>query len=161
MTHVPLYTLFTFSSFVNCRYTTSAHARHQKMYHLTTLLVASLFTAPALCKTLYISHYDGHVYTLNFDASNPDPDSSLTLVNTLQTCGSMPSWLELDAPTGLLYCVDESGTSQTSGNGSLTALDVTAATEPVVIAETETLAGGVASVIYGAGDDEKFIAIAH
>lgn len=129
----------------------------------TLLLSSSLLTASAaLGKTLYVSHYDGHIYTLNFDASNPDPDTSLTLVNTLQACGSMPSWLELDAGANTLYCVDESGTSQTSGNGSLTALDITAATEPTVIAETGTLAGGVASVIYEAGeDDEKFIAIAH
>lgn len=75
----------------------------------------------------------------------------------------MPSWLELDVRGAkkTLYCVDESGTSQTSGNGSLTALDIKTAKKPVVIAETGTLAGGVASVVYRAGHDEKFIAIAH
>lgn len=127
-----------------------------KMHVLTTLLLAGT----VLAKTLYVSHYDGHVHTLTFDATNPDPRSSLTLANTIQACGSMPSWLELDAATKTLYCVDESGRTQTSGNGSLTAFDISTATKPRLVAETETLAGGVASVIYHAGD-KKFIAIAH
>ncbi|KAF3400918.1 putative 6-phosphogluconolactonase [Talaromyces pinophilus] len=127
------------------------------------ILSSSLLTGSVLARgrTLYVSHYDGHIYTLKFDPKNPDPNTSLTLSNTLQACGSMPSWLELDTYTNTLYCVDESGTSQTSGNGSLTALDITAPKKPRVVSETETLAGGVASVIYDAGDDEKFIAIAH
>lgn len=133
------------------------------MHHpFTTILLSSLLSATtALGKTLYVSHYDGHLYTLSFDATNPDPDTSLTLANTLQTCGSMPSWLELDAAAKTLYCVDESGTSQTSGNGSLTALDISSPLTPTVVAETGTLAGGVASVIYEAGGCDKYIAIAH
>lgn len=133
------------------------------MHPLTKLPFLLLLTGSVLAREriLYVSHYDGHIYTLSFDAKNPDPDTSLTLSNTLQACGSMPSWLELDACTDTLYCVDESGTSQTSGNGSLTALDITRPKKPRVVSETETLAGGVASVIYDAGDGEKFIAIAH
>lgn len=130
------------------------------MHPLTAfILSSSLLTGSVLARgrTLYVSHYDGHIYTLTFNPKNPNPNTSLTLSNTLQACGSMPSWLELDTYTNTLYCVDESGTSQTSGNGSLTALDIKAAKKPRVVAETGTLAGGVASVIY----DEKFIAIAH
>jgi hypothetical protein len=133
------------------------------MHTLTNFFISSLLTGSTLARTLYVSHYDGHIYTLTFNSTDSDPDTSLTLANTLQACGSMPSWLELDAAANTLYCVDESGSSQTSGNGSLTALDIGSsfATNPIVVAETGTLAGGVASVIYEAGDDDKFLAIAH
>ncbi|EED23491.1 conserved hypothetical protein [Talaromyces stipitatus ATCC 10500] len=129
------------------------------MKTITSLL---LFSATSLAKTLYVSHYDGHVYTLTYNTTDPNPETSLTLASTLTACGSMPSWLELDADAYLLYCIDETGTSQTSGNGSLTSFDISDVSRPAVVSETGTLAGGVASVIYEAGEEgEKFIAIAH
>lgn len=77
----------------------------------------------------------------------------------------MPSWLTLDPSAKLLYCVNEAGTSQSSGNGSLTSFDISsttaaAAENPKLLNEVATLAGGVASVVYEVGK-RKFLAIAH
>jgi 6-phosphogluconolactonase (cycloisomerase 2 family) len=79
----------------------------------------------------------------------------------------MPSWLTLDSSAKLLYCVNEAGTSQSSGNGSLTSFDISsttaaaaAAENPKLLNEVATLAGGVASVVYEVGK-RKFLAIAH
>lgn len=130
---------------------------------LTTLPILSISVPTAATateeRTLYISHYDGHIYTLVFNESDSNVNTSLTLTNTLEACGSMPSWLELD--TQVLYCVDESG-SLTSGNGSLSSYEVADCGDLTEVASAETLAGGVASIIYeAAGGADKFIAIAH
>lgn len=112
--------------------------------------------------TLYVSHYDGHVYTLALDTAA----GSLTLANSVQACGEMPSWVTYDAPSHTLYCVDESGSSANSGNGTLSSFNV--ASDGSLIngtliqtAKATTLPGGVASVIYEDNDGREYLAIAH
>ncbi|OJJ47986.1 hypothetical protein ASPZODRAFT_63760 [Penicilliopsis zonata CBS 506.65] len=109
--------------------------------------MATATAAAAAAETLYASHYNGSVYALSLQ------NTSLSVTAELRTCGSMPSWLTLDARTETLYCADESGSLAQGTNGSLTALSVNPLAEMV---KTETLPGGVASLIY---DDR--IAIAH
>ncbi|KAH8698006.1 Lactonase, 7-bladed beta-propeller-domain-containing protein [Talaromyces proteolyticus] len=120
-----------------------------------------MFAAASALSTLFVSHYDGHVFTLNLNASG----GHLIQSNSLQACGSMPSWLTYDAATAMLYCVDESGSSANSGNGTLSSFVVdtrnkgsSALTKE---ATTETLPGGVASVIYEGDCHRRYLAIAH
>jgi 6-phosphogluconolactonase (cycloisomerase 2 family) len=123
-------------------------------------LLLSLHAISTAATTLYASHYDGHIFTLSLSASPDGSDNSLTLANTLQACGSMPSWLTLDADEHVLYCVDESGTNS-YGNGTLSSFAISpngSLTDSST--KVNTMPGGVASVIYQAGD-KKFLAIAH
>ena len=77
------------------------------------------------------------------------------------TCGGMPSWLTFDSEARILYCSDESGSADPSSNGTLTAYHARRDGKLHEIAKTETIGGGVHSVIFEAGNKEKFIAIAH
>lgn len=104
---------------------------------------------------LWATHYNGHVYTLEFDGHR------LSLTDTLKTCGAMPSWLTFDAQARVLYCADESGTADPSTHGSLTAYSVLPDGKLEALAETETIGGGVHSVVYEAEAGGKFLAIAH
>jgi hypothetical protein len=108
-------------------------------------------------QNLYVSHYDGHVFSLTLDTEA----STLTLTDTLQACGGMPSWLTIDAATSTLYCVDESGTSANVGNGSLSSFAVYADGSLKETAKVTTLPAGVASVIYEGHAGKKYLAIAH
>lgn len=73
----------------------------------------------------------------------------------------MPSWLTYDPESKIVYCSDEDGTADPSTHGSLTAYKPGKnGGELKQLAKTETIGGGVDSVIYEVGG-EKFIAIAH
>lgn len=73
----------------------------------------------------------------------------------------MPSWLTFDSETGILYCSDESGTADPSTHGTLSAYSVNRSGKLHQIAKTDTIGGGVKSVIFESGKGEKFLAIAH
>lgn len=107
--------------------------------------------------TLYVSHYDGHVYTLSLDTAA----RKLTLADSLQACGQMPSWVTYDAMSRTLYCVDESGSSANSGNGTLSSFTASENGTLTQTAKATTLPGGVASVIYEDNDGREYLAIAH
>ncbi|KAJ5627452.1 hypothetical protein N7528_004879 [Penicillium herquei] len=105
--------------------------------------------------TLWATHYNGNVYTLSLKGDN------LSLTDTQKTCGDMPSWLTFDAESKTLYCNDESGTADPDTYGTLSAYSVGPEGELKQVAEAETVGGGVKSVIYEAGQGQKYIAIAH
>lgn len=73
----------------------------------------------------------------------------------------MPSWLTLDSSTGILYCSDETG--GTDSHGSLFALAPDGEKGGFKeLAKTVAPGGGVSSVIYGGEDGRrKFLAVAH
>lgn len=73
----------------------------------------------------------------------------------------MPSWLTFDAAARVLYCNDESGSADPATHGTLSAYRVGEAGELRQFAETETIGGGVNSVVYEDGNGGKFLAIAH
>lgn len=105
---------------------------------------------------LWATHYNGNVYTLTLSGSN------LSIADTQKTCGAMPSWLTFDSESKILYCSDENGTSDPSTHGSLTAYHVDGPGGKLAqIAKTNTVGGGVNSVIFEAGKKDKYIAIAH
>jgi 6-phosphogluconolactonase (cycloisomerase 2 family) len=107
--------------------------------------------------TLYVSHYDGHIYTLALDTI----ERSLTLAGSLKACGDMPSWLTYDSAGRTLYCVDESGFNASIGNGTLSSFIVSSNGTLSQTAKVTTLPGGVASVIYNDIDGRNYLAIAH
>lgn len=129
--------------------------------HIQTLLpiLSTLGTTSAAIASkpahLWASHYNGNVYSLALK------NNTLSLSQTLNTCGNMPSWLTLDAHTRTVYCSDETGTADASMQGSLTALHVRPDGTLREGAVTKTVGGGVNSVIYESDAGTKFIAIAH
>lgn len=74
----------------------------------------------------------------------------------------MPSWLTFDSGPRVLYCSDESGDANEGGEkGSLSAYSASSEGKLRQIAKTDTIAGGVNSVVYETEVGEKVIAIAH
>lgn len=61
----------------------------------------------------------------------------------------------------MLYCSDESGTADPSTHGTLSAYSVSRGGKLHQLASTDTIGGGVKSVIYESARGEKFLAIAH
>lgn len=130
---------------------------HAPLLSLLTLTTASLQqTPPRSAPThLWATHYNGNVYTLAFNGRN------LSLADTAKTCGAMPSWLTFDPDTRTVYCSDEDGTANPSTHGSLWAYHAGQDGSLHQIAKTDTVGGGVNSVIYEGGKGEKYLAIAH
>lgn len=121
--------------------------RPSALLALSTPLVAAV--------NLWATHYSGHVYTLALSGRE------LRVVDAAKTCGAMPSWLTFDSEARVLYCTDEDGTADPSTHGSLTAYRAGRDGKLEKVATTETVGGGVNSVIYEGGKGEKFLAIAH
>ncbi|KOS38176.1 hypothetical protein ACN38_g11009 [Penicillium nordicum] len=123
--------------------------------HLQTLLPILSAIGTTSAAHLWATHYNGNVYSLTLKNNN------LSLSQTLNTCGDMPSWLTLDAHTRTVYCSDENGTADASTHGSLTALHVKPDGTLREGAVAKTVGGGVNSVVYESDAGKKFIAIAH
>ncbi|KAJ5088352.1 hypothetical protein N7456_011968 [Penicillium angulare] len=104
---------------------------------------------------LWVTHYNGNVYTLAFDGDK------LSISDTQKTCGGMPSWLTYDSESKIVYCSDENGTADATTHGTLSAYSVGAGAKLKEIAQTNTIGGGVNSVIYEGEGNDKYIAIAH
>jgi hypothetical protein len=109
---------------------------------------------------LWVSHYSGKVYTLSFDAAT----SELSIIQELESCGGLPSWLAWDGELGV-YCIDE--TFETAdgapANGSMTYYFANEKTSLLTEqASVKTLPGGVAGLVYSSLDSQQMlIAIAH
>ncbi|KAF3386928.1 putative 6-phosphogluconolactonase [Penicillium rolfsii] len=129
---------------------------HAPLVSLLTLTTASLQQPPPRSPArLWATHYSGSVYTLSFDGHD------LSLTDTAKTCGAMPSWLTLDPETRTVYCSDEDGTADASTHGSLWAYHAGNDGKLHQVAKTNTVGGGVHSVIFEDGKGEKYLAIAH
>ena len=115
-----------------------------------SLLLLSLPLALAKPSTLFATHYNGHVYTLALN------ENKLSLASTANTCGSMPSWLTLDAASRTLYCTDE-----TASKGSETTLSIDNDGKLTEIAVAKDVGGGVNSVFYNGDSHKRFLAVAH
>ncbi|KAJ5174033.1 Cytochrome cd1-nitrite reductase-like C-terminal heme d1 [Penicillium coprophilum] len=125
--------------------------------HLQTLLpvLSALGTTAAITSQppahLWATHYSGNVYSLTLK------DNDLSISQTLDTCGDMPSWLTLDAHTRTVYCTDESGSADPSTHGSLTALHVQPDGTLREGAVASAVGGGVNSVIYKADGGKSIL----
>lgn len=102
--------------------------------------------------TIFVSHYQGTVSSLNFIA-NSNGTYSLT-PNSTVTIGGQPSWITWDSTNRIVYAADETS----FGSGSITS--ISAAQNEVLkeLARPAAPGGAVANVIYGNG---SYIASAH
>ncbi|KAF7719047.1 Uncharacterized protein PECH_000229 [Penicillium ucsense] len=125
----------------------------------TLLSLLTLTSATSLkhhsTSRLWATHYNGNLYSLAFDGK------SLSLTDTTETCGTMPSWLTFDPETQTVYCSGEAGTTDPSTHGSLWAYHAGRDGSLQQFAKTDTVGGGVNSVIYEDDQGDKYLAIAH
>ncbi|OAA65948.1 YkgB protein [Niveomyces insectorum RCEF 264] len=109
---------------------------------------------------VYVTSYAGTLTSLNLTLSaapwsnatnattHAGPKATITSLAVNDGCAPQASWLTLDKPNGILYCLDESfgnpngslSSYQTSANGTLTQLK-----------RVKTPSGPVYATIYGAG----------
>jgi 6-phosphogluconolactonase (cycloisomerase 2 family) len=125
------------------------------MKTFSIFFAASLFGHAALATKLYAASYAGLVTSLDFSESN-----ELSTLSQTTECGSSPSWLMLDSPNSVLYCLDEAiGAS----NGTITALRTHPDGTLTKLAQLKTPAGPVMSAMYSAPGvpNRKFFAVAH
>ncbi|CAK7211854.1 hypothetical protein SCUCBS95973_001265 [Sporothrix curviconia] len=109
---------------------------------------------PAAAVLVYVTSYSGTLTSLNLTlsaaaaSSTTGPRASIQQLAVNWGCAPQASWLTLDKPNGVLYCLDESfgnpngslSSYKTSTNGTLTQLK-----------RVGTPAGPVYATIYGAG----------
>ena len=113
-------------------------------------LLQFLFALPASAQVIFATSYNDHALTtLRLDGK------TLAAVSKSLDCGSEPTWLTLDKPRSVLYCLNEGwgGNStitsyQTNPSGNLTLLDVLPVTK-----------SPVSSILYGANNTG--LAVAH
>ncbi|TQS33395.1 hypothetical protein Golomagni_06262 [Golovinomyces magnicellulatus] len=110
--------------------------------YTATLLAAQ----QAAAELLFASSYDGKVTTLNLtSAAGSDKPPAIKTVAAGGGCGDNPSWLRLDHPNAILYCVDE-GYETGVGLSSLRANDDGTLTP---LNTVKTQASPVSAVLFG------------
>ncbi|CAK7203451.1 hypothetical protein SEUCBS139899_006185 [Sporothrix eucalyptigena] len=119
-----------------------------------TAALALGLAQPAAAVLVYVTSYSGTLTSLNLTLaaaeanSTTGPKASIQQLAVNKGCAPQASWLTLDKPNGILYCLDESfgnpngslSSYKTSWNGTLTQLK-----------RVETPAGPVYATIYGEG----------
>jgi 6-phosphogluconolactonase (cycloisomerase 2 family) len=125
------------------------------MKTISLFFAASLFAHAALATRLYAASYAGLVTSLDLSKSN-----ELSTLSQTTDCGSNPSWLMLDSPNGILYCLDE---SINTPNGTITTLKTHQDGTLTKLAQLKVPAGPVMSAMYSAPGvlGRKFLAVAH
>lgn len=116
------------------------------------LAIATLTSAT----NLFISSYAGTITSLSLTESNGA--YNLTQTSTTSDCAPNPSWLNLDANRGLLFCLNE-GLETT--NGSLASFLVNRNGSLTFVKNETTISGPVSGVIYGYPAGRRGIALAH
>lgn len=122
--------------------------------HLAASLL--LLSATASAVNLFVADYSGNVTTLSLTAQ--DGNYTLTKTYANDGCAPNPSWLDIDAANGLLYCLNE---GLTTANGSLSTFSIARDGSISLIQNTTTLSGPVSSTVYGEPYGPKAIALAH
>ncbi|KAF2839641.1 3-carboxy-cis,cis-mucoante lactonizing enzyme [Patellaria atrata CBS 101060] len=108
--------------------------------------------------TLFVSHYSGTVNTVTFTPpASASTNGTLTLTQSLRTCGQQPAFLAFDSASRTLYCTDEWAYPQ----GSLTAIAAPAGGQLSEITKVNAVGGGLANGLYGGTNGSGFIAVAH
>lgn len=101
---------------------------------------------------LLASHYTGEIHTLSL--STEDAEASFTVTSSTSGCGTLPAWLQWDAATETLYCVDESwygsGMAATFSAGPDGTLTQTG--------QATTSGASVHSTVFGGEDGRGFLA---
>ncbi|CAK7228114.1 hypothetical protein SBRCBS47491_006794 [Sporothrix bragantina] len=119
-----------------------------------TAALALGLAQPAAAVLVYITSYSGTLTSVNLtlsaaaanSTSGPQATIHELAVNT--GCAPQASWLTLDKPNGILYCLDESFGNP---NGSLSSYKTSANGTLTQLKRVETPAGPVYATIYGEG----------
>ncbi|KOS17740.1 Uncharacterized protein ESCO_002963 [Escovopsis weberi] len=114
-------------------------------------IVSSLLGAGALASParLFVASYGGTVSTLVIGATKASPDCGIQQLHPTSVsaqCSTNPSWLTLDAPKDVLYCLDE---GLNTVDGTLTSLKTNKDGSLSVLDQRPTLNGPVSGVFYG------------
>lgn len=124
-------------------------------YSLAALLLAGSVAASDL---LYVTSYAGTITTLNMTATSPSGGKypSMKAISTSRGCTESPSWLTLDHPDALLYCIDE---GLNTPGGSLSSYKTNSDGSLTQLGKVTTVGGPVSGVFYG--DKGHGFAMAH
>lgn len=124
-----------------------------------SLFTAALCVCPALGSRLYAASYARNVSSLSLTTTN-NGTGHLSIVSQSADCGPSPSWLALDKPRDILYCLDE---GIDAPNGSITSFYTHADGSLTAIKHLKTIIGPVMSTWYPASGvpDRQFMAVAH
>lgn len=120
----------------------------------TQTVLFPLFGGAAATARLYATHYSGTINHLAF------ANDSLTLVSSVETGQTLPSWITYDAAGKKLYIPDENFVS-TNETGILVSFSVGAKGVLTKAGNSTTPRGGVATTLYGGKHGKGFIANAH
>ena len=104
--------------------------------------------------TLLASHYTGGIHTLSLELGVDGAEASLTTTGSSRGCGQLPAWLQWDADTQTVYCVDESW----FGSGMAASFSVAADGSLIQTGQTTTSGASVHSALYGGEDGRGFLA---
>ena len=118
-------------------------------------LVALLLSARSEATLLYVSSYGGTVTTLNLTLASGGA-ASLTEVSSTDGCPGNPSWLTLDYPNAVLYCIEEGFNTKNATIASFKTVDDGSLK---LLGKINTIGGPVSGVIYG--DGGRGLAVAH
>ncbi|KAB8356321.1 hypothetical protein FH972_023905 [Carpinus fangiana] len=113
-------------------------------------LIMASTAAVAYASNLYVSSYSGDVSVLSLSGSQLD------IISTQSGCAPSPSWLMLDKPNNLLYCVDE---NLSGDDGSINSFSIADDHSLSQTSRESTSPGPVSSVLYGNGNSA--LAVAH
>ncbi|KIH91702.1 hypothetical protein SPBR_01790 [Sporothrix brasiliensis 5110] len=109
---------------------------------------------PVAAVLVYVTSYSGTLTSLNLTLthgkanSTSGPKARIQQLAVNAGCAPQASWLTLDKPNGILYCLDESFGNP---NGSLSSYKTSANGTLTQLKRVETPAGPVYATLYGAG----------
>ncbi|KEY68289.1 hypothetical protein S7711_07041 [Stachybotrys chartarum IBT 7711] len=122
------------------------------MARLLYTLTGWLALAPSVWgASLYVSHFSGRVYTLDFTQSGTT--SSLTVRSNTTGCGTLPAWLEIYPEDQQLYCFDESW----YGRGTIGVYNVASNGQLTVSGQIASAGNDVHGTLYGGTNGRGFI----
>ncbi|KAM0438672.1 hypothetical protein ACHAPT_001428 [Fusarium lateritium] len=81
---------------------------------LELLLVSALWAASSEAVSLFVADSSGNLTTLAFTGS--EESFALAVTSRTADCQANPSWLTLDHPNRVLYCLDRGASTSTSGS---------------------------------------------
>ncbi|KAK5998606.1 putative 6-phosphogluconolactonase -like protein [Cladobotryum mycophilum] len=120
---------------------------------LSSLLCASSVASASL---IYVASYSGTVSTLNYTQSTTKSAQLLNPISVSKQCSDNPSWLTLDFPNAVVYCINE---GLNTPNGGLTSLKTNSDGSLSKLSQVSTANGPVSGVIFG--KKRNGLALAH
>lgn len=118
----------------------------------SSIFILGLLAKTATAARLLASHYNGQIYTLDLTSNG-----SLSIVSSMPSGATLPSWLEFDEGESVVYITDESW----FGSGTLVYLALARDGTLTPTGATGTGGGEIHCSLYGGEDGNKFLAVAN